>query len=482
MSEQYKNIDDLFRDKFKDFELDPPEHVWENIKQNIQGSGGAASGSSFTKGGIAGISIILLITGIFTLYQLNHSKNNVLADDINTNTSIDNNKAGNDLLALKTQPEQKAAISYTDISNKTNKTSKQKEKENQKARIQLNSETSVNKGKTSLIVADKLNKEVNTTGTKNEISSEKEPDEALISNSIGLNDFLTPGDDSELLAINNEEQPNNYIEKKSDYSDNAEQPEQNNSAKDYEVKNPSNPSASSNPGIKSDYGRKNDWLFGIYFTPEMIFHPIDDRLNNRSYSLDVSAIYNFSGYLLQSGIGVVSSSDNGNYNIDYNKYLGSYEDVYDVTFDTTGGVVTPIYHTETVKVYDTISHVTITPTKRKYTYLQIPLLFGYGNENKRVGWFVKGGPSLSILINENIPDNNLTDARIVNAESELPGRIKTNWQLIVSGGITYRLGSNLRFSLEPMFRYYLNSAYENSVMTSKHPYSFGLRTGFLLNF
>ena len=478
MSEKYKNIDDLFRDKFKDFELDPPEHVWENIKQNIQGSGGASSGNGFTKGGITGISIILIVAGIFTLYQLYYSNDNVLAEDISDITKVENLniEADNNLLALKSESEQEIAISNTDFSNKTSK-----DKKNQKTRIQLKRETSIEKGKTSLVVADKLNQRVNFYSDNDQISSETKSDEILISSNIAVNDFLTPGDESELLAINDEIQYN-IKETNNNTSDNSEQSKQFASAKDKEIKNPLNPEASSNPGIKSDYGKENDWLFGVYFTPEMIFHPIDDRLNTRSYSLDINAIYKFSGYFLQSGIGLAKSSDNGNYNIDYNKYLGSYEDVYNVTFDTTGGEVTPIYHTETVKVYDTINHVTITPTKRKYTYLQIPILFGYGNENKRVGWFVKGGPSLSILIDENIPDNNLSDARIINAESELPGRIKTNWQIIVSGGITYRLSNNLSFSLEPMVRYYLNSTYENSIMTTKHPYSFGLRTGFLLNF
>jgi len=36
MSEKYKNIDDLFRDNLQDLEVDPPAHVWNNVKAGIQ--------------------------------------------------------------------------------------------------------------------------------------------------------------------------------------------------------------------------------------------------------------------------------------------------------------------------------------------------------------------------------------------------------------------------------------------------------------
>ena len=35
MSEK-KNIDRLFREKFKDFEVAPPDYVWENIRETLQ--------------------------------------------------------------------------------------------------------------------------------------------------------------------------------------------------------------------------------------------------------------------------------------------------------------------------------------------------------------------------------------------------------------------------------------------------------------
>jgi len=163
--------------------------------------------------------------------------------------------------------------------------------------------------------------------------------------------------------------------------------------------------------------------------------------------------------------------------------MGSYEDVYDVTFDSTNNGVIPTYHTETVNVYDSVTYARVEPSKNRFTYLQVPVLFGYGKENRRLGWFVKGGPALSLLIGENVYNmDNMKEHKILNVESDMPGRIKTNWQFIISGGISYRLGNHLSLSVEPMLKYYMNSVYEQGIYSTKHPYSFGLRTGLLLNF
>ncbi len=216
----------------------------------------------------------------------------------------------------------------------------------------------------------------------------------------------------------------------------------------------------------------------------MIFNPAVTGFNNRSYSLDLNAIYQFSEFIVQSGFGFGWSSDNGNYKIDYNQYLGSYDDVYDVTFDTIGGQLIPIYHTESVNVYDTLDHVTISPTKRHFTYLNIPLLFGYRNEGKRWGWNVKAGPSLSFLIKEDIPDINLTDSqnKILNVEDEIPGRLKTNWQFVISAGLSYKLSNTISLAVEPLFKYYVNPIHDQNGTKTGNPYSFGLRAGFVLGF
>jgi len=78
MVKKYSNIDDLFRDKFENFELYPPDHIWDNVKQQIPKSGSGKQGSNFSTGGIIGITILLIITSILTIYLLhNEDKKNI---------------------------------------------------------------------------------------------------------------------------------------------------------------------------------------------------------------------------------------------------------------------------------------------------------------------------------------------------------------------------------------------------------------------
>ncbi len=471
MSNKNVNIDDLFRDAFEDFEVDPPEHVWKNIQKNMPGNGGG-SGMSFPKGGVLGISVIFILSSLLFIYQSNDFSAAVSASGkIALNSDVENIEL---------------ILSGADINNEEPKSHSQSKKENfsEKGLIAVYSSSTEaemldKRGNDAMIVKEKPAKKVivktdNNTTKMNEM------------NFIGSNDDEVKKelpDDSDLLALSGGNNVNSNVMAIAPIPKEAfettplvemiEKEDSQSESGDF-----------SSPEFKSDYGRRGDLYFGLYFTPEVIFYPSDLNTTNKSYSVDLNVIYKFSNYLLQSGIGVMSSSDDGQYKVDFEKFLGSYEDVYDVTFDTTANGVVPVYHTETVNVYDSIQHVTVTPTKNKYTYLQIPILFGYTEEFKRFSWFVKGGPSLSLMVNENISSVNLDNDnnRIINVDSEVPARIKANWQIVLSGGITYKLGNHVSIGVEPMVRFYMKSAYEQNTIQTKHPYSFGIRSGIIVNF
>ena len=72
MSKEFKNIDDLFRDRFESFEPEPPGHVWDNIKSHIQ-ENPAKGGFGLKGGGIAGLSAILITAGLISFYLISIS-------------------------------------------------------------------------------------------------------------------------------------------------------------------------------------------------------------------------------------------------------------------------------------------------------------------------------------------------------------------------------------------------------------------------
>ena len=232
-----------------------------------------------------------------------------------------------------------------------------------------------------------------------------------------------------------------------------------------------------------DYKRNASWQVGAFFTPEVSFFNDDSIPNQRRYTFDVTARWKKNEFFVESGLGISFSNDDGKYAIDYEQFLGSYDDVYNVTFDTTqGGDIIANYHTNEVNVYDSISKYKVDQTQNQYTYLQIPVYIGFHRQMDRFGWFIKGGPILSLMMNRNIPEPDAGYNRIIGLDQQMAQRVDIHWQMALSMGITYQLSEKVSIALEPTFRYYLNSQYERTYITTRHPYSLGLRTGLLFNF
>ncbi|HSG67174.1 MAG TPA: hypothetical protein VK994_00610 [Bacteroidales bacterium] len=231
------------------------------------------------------------------------------------------------------------------------------------------------------------------------------------------------------------------------------------------------------------YNRKAAWQLGILLTPAISYYPDDSINSQRSITFDASIKWTRKEFFIESGLGISFAKDDGKYNIDYEKFLGSYDDVYNVTFDTTeSGAVVPVYHTNEVNVYDSISRYKVEQTQNRYTYLQVPLYVGFNKDVNRFGWFIKGGPVFSLLIHENIPQPDAGNDRIVGLDQHMAARVKTYWQFAISAGMSYQLSNKVSITIEPTFRYFLNSQYERKYISTRHPYSIGLRTGLLFNF
>jgi hypothetical protein len=204
-----------------------------------------------------------------------------------------------------------------------------------------------------------------------------------------------------------------------------------------------------------------------------------------SYSIGLLPAVQFSKFFIQSGLNLRTTRDEGNFQINYNQFLGQYEDVYLVTFDSTENGVIPTYHTQTVDVYDTIDHYVITQASASYSYLEVPLFFGIRKDYKRVSWFIKGGPSCAFIVGRNVPEASLPadQARILNVDRQIPVRTDVSWQFIAATGIDFRFNRRMSFSLEPTFRYYLSPEISSgSYYTGKNPLSIGIRAGLIYNF
>ncbi|MCF8231565.1 MAG: hypothetical protein K9J27_05190 [Bacteroidales bacterium] len=230
----------------------------------------------------------------------------------------------------------------------------------------------------------------------------------------------------------------------------------------------------------------NRWSFGLYATPEMLMTKTPAAGTHSNYSADFAAIYSINEFFIQSGISYLSGNSDRNIEIDYLKYdfLGAYEDVYEVTFDSTENGVEPTYHTKTVEVYDTLQKQTSSRFENDYRYLNLPVLIGYGRQiTPSLSLSVKSGPIISLMLKDsrkigfNQPNTDITSMAAPEPMA------KTNWQILFSAGIEYRVSSTIHFALEPRIKYYFDPVYNlDNTINRKKPYSIGVRTGVVVDF
>ncbi|MCF8298300.1 MAG: hypothetical protein K9J13_12205 [Saprospiraceae bacterium] len=516
MNEAY-NIDKVLAKKLKNFQQAPPKEVWTKVAAGI-GTSGLAVGTAkasllasifsnrFFRYGVlagAGIIIIGLIIGL-----LNNSKNNNLAVK-KEKISIVSKKAKQ---ADDFDSKKEIIISENNI-----KPNKQKE-------------VIPNSNKTESNIAEK-NEYVNADKQQNineePIADKSEPISAKV---VEKNVVQSEMEENNILAVNNnipepkpeinnerikiKETPNftnqpktpiNPIVKedqkeKEITQSQEENPEKiiqkNNSKQDPPkteeiIENP-NPQTSSEPSLPINR-IESPWSIGGYFTKDYIFNSADSKSEiKNSYSFDIQTSYKLKNYVFQTGLGFDLSEDNWDYIIKYkrNEALGSYDNVDSVYFstfiDSLGQVhVVPHFITSTETVYDSISHSLIDQSSNHYYYMHIPMIVGYKIKDfKKWNVMIKGGAMYSVLIHKKEPTIGYydSDIRVTSVDDKKLLRIKTNMHLLLGFEFEYLISERLSLSFEPIIKYYMKSIYNSNSLTTKQPYSAGLKAGLIYNF
>jgi hypothetical protein len=136
------------------------------------------------------------------------------------------------------------------------------------------------------------------------------------------------------------------------------------------------------------------------------------------------------------------------------------------------------YHSNTGSAPELSDEVDNGEIIQNFEYIEIPLIVRYKLIDRKVGFNLLGGMSTNMLVGSNA-------YYIENGDQEKIGEttdIKPfNYSSIVGLGFSYSISEKLNISLEPTFRYYLNSINESSIIRS-HPYSMGVFTGLSYSF
>ena len=443
------HMDQLVREKFEHFTPTPPEHVWTGIQKGIAvNSTPTFFGTYKTRITFAAAILLLAAFGLWWMLPVeNEFEGDYSAAEVNTTQASDDNTSEN-----ITDPEWESEVVVAETGQDIEQETKTDFTTENNAGIKT-------EPKSSIVVS-----EIDYSNNPASVSSK----ETISSGQISQINKLAEGPNEESVKTNT-----------TNVSTIA--------AMDIALQDETNASIINQPPITPNLPdlnpvtKNNKWGHGIYFTSEIMLNDLDSVQLLPSYALNYEPSYHFNEHwFIRFGIGTSYQRERGFARLDYisNDKIGTYEEVYDVTFDSIAGEVVPTYHTKTTDVWDSVRHLQVTEVTNRYVYVQTPLLFGYYKKERKFNWFVYGGPAFNVMVSKWVeePQENLDLIEIVDLQNNLPERSPYYMQLWLGAGIEYKIGKQLAIALEPNYRYYFNHVYKDDKYKTALS-SFSLRFG-----
>lgn len=200
-----------------------------------------------------------------------------------------------------------------------------------------------------------------------------------------------------------------------------------------------------------------------------------------NYWTNAGIAYHYSRFSVRTGLGLGYTYDEGSYSIQYrsNDSISFYREVIGYYYDPDNPSKI-IYITRNRAIYDSITHIADDRTRNRYTYLQIPLLFGYSIlETSKISIGIEAGPALSFLINEKKaqPVIDIPYGRLIKLQDNTPSRLSTNWQLWVNLSIEYQFSKNWGLVINPYYKYFLTPPAQSSETGNSTTQAFGMDVG-----
>jgi len=457
-----KNIDRIFQEKFKDYEVFPETHVWKGIEQELVKKRKRRIVPLWLRFAGAAAILIAIISIGSRFYNTNDTKNNLP----NTISNIDNSEEKKDSKKEQQQDKEKSNVLPDKIQTEEMLITTQQESDQQNSTIQHVTSKNV-----------RIQNNFNNKTTNNDIVEVKEVFiqqkttgqlQDKISNHSEIAEQLQKIDKKH-IALTDVEQPTKN--QKKDIT--KEILEQENIEELLETKT-------------------KKWSIGSTTGPvymnSLKGSPIDPSLVNNSKSSEVSLSYGikvnykFSDkFSLQSGVQnidlayatsnvtvSVSSSllDQSNTNINFN------------IKGATAQVVSSDMHQSQASEVSQIPFRKISPFNnsgslyQKLSYVEVPLEAKYALTQKKLGVNLVGGFSTYFLhgnaISINSSGNNIPLGEASNVND-------LNFSGNVGLDLNYNISPNLYINTSPMLKYQLNTYSENS--GGFKPYFFGVYAG-----
>ncbi len=238
-------------------------------------------------------------------------------------------------------------------------------------------------------------------------------------------------------------------------------------------------------GVSRKKLRLPGFSFGLNYTPEYMFNTLD-QTDKLVHNTGLEIAWRKGPFTLRTGLSLSVATGVTELAYHFNENLGVMQKLDSVVFvfDANGRKIVPSWFFSDQQVFDTAEDVSVSRIRKRYMYLQIPLILGYDFlEMERISFGLRAGPVLQILTSTRQLDNepDYQNNRIIRINQLTPGRLTTHWQALFGLNVSVILSRRLSLEAEPHVKYYFNSVYEKAATTGK-PWSIELRTALIYKF
>jgi hypothetical protein len=477
MSREEKNIDRIFRERLRNFDAEPPVEVWDGIKENLYLTSRRRTIFWITRVA-AGIAILAALSLTYFIVR---------------NSSKENQISGNKGIKSEEQlSEEKLAAGKSTEMKLADESKSESELTDERVKQNIDKQTIEKETKTGYITYNPADDSRNADTFQEDFQSGHYPYGQPISSvsrkSINQLDYNYSG--TELMTSSSE------LRGKT-------------SGKDVQVEENLPEDLYALNIQEEENMRENIWAIGTEISPLYSYRSLETQ--NEAMSLANDLNQSETGTLAYSGGVNVSFSplkrlslQSGLY---YSRYGMNINNAYvfeDATADVSSNTkfysinnssgVIDIEQNPNVdyvtnkgdrKYYSTpLSQDSYTPEVnsgeiiQNFEYIEVPLILRYRLIDRKLGFNLLGGLSTNFLVGSNTYLRSDGDREKIGETTDLK---PINYSSIVGLGFDYSLSEHLNISLEPTFRYYLNSINQSSIIKS-YPYSVGVFTGLRYNF
>ena len=485
-----KNIDTFLKKRFNDFEQSPPPEVWSQIKLQLQNEKKDKKVIPFwfKIAGVAALIALLVTIGSAVFNSSNPQTPQITQEDVlNPNTDKSNGETNAVITNTKSKDQKKTNASKNNtLVVEENSAIKISEKNNLPVSKNKTYKTPSNTGISTIYIKNKENKllkeddllsetkrqnnikENNPANTTIAIANKEEK----LTNKTISKDVTSDSKKNENGVTNTDENTKPSIfDAIEDKNNEEEQNKKNTQPKSWEVTPNFAPvyysslsNGSSLDASFKDNPQKGDITFSYGV---QVSYAVSDKIKIRSGINTVDLRYATSG--LDIGSGPVSSALKS---IDY----GGKQTVVTVadrgTFSNPANGNTSAY--QDINLKSTSGNAELI---QDINYLEVPLEIQYTLLNKKLGINLIGGFSTLFLSNNDVY---VRDGNYKETLGKANNLSTTSFTTNVGLGINYKFTKKILFSIEPLFKYQLNTYTESSV--DFKPYYIGLYSGFRFKF